>query len=116
MEALSIDLKLQEIKQIDSTKPDFDSRFESVRYLALIDIVKIEESYHSVVEQRLRMTAMDLDEDNFKRLVIININSLKRLCNVHPDRDLQPQSVILADSQLSEHRIVQEEIGKLVES
>ena len=52
-----------------------------MKYLALIDIAKIEEAYQSVVENRMRMSAMDLDQDNFKRLVIISINSLKRLIN-----------------------------------
>ena len=47
--------------------------------MAKIEITKIEEAYHAVVESRMRMSALDLDQDNFKRLVIININSLKSL-------------------------------------
>ena len=58
--------------------------------MALIDITKIEEAYHSVVESKMRMSALDLDQDNFKRLVIININSLKRLVN--PVSEVEPQS------------------------
>ena len=50
-------------------------------YLAKVDIAKIEEAYHQVVDSRMRVIALDLDQDNFKRLVIININSLKRLLN-----------------------------------
>ena len=49
--------------------------------MAQIDIAKIEEAYQSVVENRMKMSAIDLDEDNFKRLLIININSIKRLLN-----------------------------------
>ena len=41
-----MNLKLIELKDIDSTKGDYDSRLEKVKYLALIDIAKIEEAYH----------------------------------------------------------------------
>ena len=65
-------------KKMNLRKQDFTSRFDNLKYLGQLDLKQIEQSYMPVMEEKLLMTAMDLDEKNYERLAILDRNQKTR--------------------------------------